>query len=259
MIWYYLDTGDKSGRFNMEFDVELAKNCKNNEGFFRVYRWKPFCISLGANQKFEDIDLPLAKSENIDIVKRPTGGRAILHAEELTYSIVVPTKSGFTPKELYKRISEGLSNGLSMYDQKLKEAMLEEEQPDFSTLLKQPSGMLCFASTAKSEVKYNGKKLIGSAQRKMNNSILQHGSILVGTFHRILSKFVHDKNQIQNFDRELQEKTIELESILGKTVDFEKLKMCLRKGFELEFDVELVEKNYEELLKNSSIDKPAKY
>jgi len=222
----------------MQFDIELAKNCKPEEAFLRIYRWNPYCISLGANQSFEDIDLKKIEAEGIDVVKRPTGGRAILHAEELTYSVVLPYNFSLSPREIYFRISNALMRGLEIYNPVLAKSQLEDYQPNFPKLLEEPSGVLCFASAAKNEVKFNGKKLIGSAQRKMNNIILQHGSILCGPFHKKLVDYLNSDQETKNtLSAELNNKTTELSTILNEEIDYQKLNTCLMVGFELEWQI----------------------
>jgi lipoate-protein ligase A len=225
VIWHFIDSGLDTGANNMSIDLELAEKAKSNEAFFRLYRWKPYCISLGANQSFDDINIEKTKAEGIDVVKRPTGGRAILHAEEITYSVALPLSIGLSPKEIYTKISNALVKGLILYSPQIaRHIALEEKQPHFPSLLKQDSGALCFASSAKSEVKFDAKKIIGSAQRKMQNVILQHGSILVGTFHRKLPEYLNvGTNLIEKLKIELAEKTIELETILQTKVDYQKL------------------------------------
>lgn len=238
MKWNFIDSGFNTGEFNMQFDLELANKCKNDEAFYRLYRWQPYCISLGANQSFDDINLVKTKEDGIDVVKRPTGGRAILHAEEWTYSVIYPMNYEYSPKEIYFKISKALMKGLELYNPIFANSELENVQPNFPKLLEEPSGVLCFASTAKNEVKFNGKKLIGSAQRKLNNSILQHGSILCGTFHQKLADYLRvDKETKINLHSELISKTIEIETILNEKVDYEKLKSCLVQGFEMEWEI----------------------
>ena len=242
MKWNFIYSGFQTGKFNMDTDIRLAMNCGEDEAFFRLYRWNPYCISLGANQSIKDIDEAVAKADNIDIARRPTGGRAILHAEELTYSVVMPLNQGLSAREIYTKISLALVNGLRRYDSGLAGAELENVQPNFPDLLKKPSGMLCFASTAKSEVKYDGKKLIGSAQRKMDKVVLQHGSILVGTYHRKLPEYLSDKSNLAILNHELEAKTTEIETILGKPVDYDRLAENLVEGFEDMWEVEFEEK-----------------
>ncbi len=222
----------------MRFDLELAHDCLPDEAYFRIYRWQPYCISLGANQSFDDIDLKRTNLDSIDVVKRPTGGRAILHAEELTYLVVLPNNYQYSPREIYFKISLALMRGLEIYNPVLAKSELENLQPNFPKLLEEPSGVLCFASTAKNEVKFNGKKLIGSAQRKLNNVILQHGSILCGPFHRKLVDYLKaDEDMHRALSQELTDKTTELQTILNEEINYEKLKTCLKAGFELEWNV----------------------
>ena len=233
MNWQLIESGENTGSYNMEFDINLAKNCNDGEAFFRLYRWKPYCISLGANQNISEIDTLKAALNNLDVVHRPTGGRAILHAEEITYSVILPYSASNTAKDIYTNVSLALLEGLKLYDSRLSGAELEGAQPNFPELLKSPSGMLCFASTAKSEIKYKGKKLVGSAQRKMEKIILQHGSILCGTYHQKLADYLLCDEAVKSgLEKELKDKTIEIDTILGKKTDILKLTDCLIKGFE---------------------------
>ena len=91
MIWQYINTGENTGSFNMDFDLSLVKETVPDTIILRLYRWNPYCISLGANQSYAGINEGKAAADGIEIVKRPTGGRAILHSEELTYSVVMPS------------------------------------------------------------------------------------------------------------------------------------------------------------------------
>ena len=236
MNWHFIDTNENDGKYNMDFDIALAGKVDNENSFLRFYQWKPYCISLGANQTFDDVDLTLINSDGIDIVKRPTGGRAILHAEELTYSVNISVHCGLTSHQIYEKISLALVNGLRKYDKRLFEIELEAVQPNFQNLLKLPQGKICFASTAKSEVKFKGKKIIGSAQRKMKDSILQHGSILIGKYHRNLSKYIYSASfHEEDFDK----RTIELESILQEEINLKKLKESLLQGFQEEWSIDV--------------------
>lgn len=232
----------------MEYDIKLAHSCTDAAAYLRFYRWKPYCISLGANQNYEDIDQDKAKQDNIEIVKRPTGGRAILHADELTYSFVIPTSAGFTSSEIYRKVSLSLVNGLKIYDPLLDDVELENLQPDFAKLMLEPKGIACFASTAKSEVKYHGKKLIGSAQRRMNKVILQHGSILCGDFHLKLVNYLrYNLDETDSIKTDLGMNTIDLYSILNKEVNYPYLAECLAAGFKNEWEIEFEKNNIPEL------------
>lgn len=227
-----LNTGFNTGSYNMEYDLELSKKCKTDEAFFRIYRWKPDCISLGANQNYDSIDSDKARLDEIDIVKRPTGGRAILHSEEITYSVVISLSCGLTAVQIYEKINRALLNGLQKYDSILAKAELEKKQPDFRSFYKEEKSVVCFANSAKSEIKFEGKKLVGSAQRKLEKVILQHGSILCGGHHKKISDYL----KLSEYSKELlvdemNKSTIEIERILNRNVDYEKLTDSLSAGF----------------------------
>ncbi len=237
MRWIFIDSGAKSGRYNMDFDIFLANTCKKNEVYFRLYRWDPYTISLGLNQNIDEVDTIQSDLDNIDVVKRPTGGRAILHSEELTYSLIIPIDYGLSAREVYDKTSITLSKALGIYDKRLRSVELENTQPDFRNLLNQPSGALCFASTAKSEVKYMGKKIIGSAQRKMNTAILQHGSILCGRSHTKLPKYLSDKTFTNDLIEEISSKTIEISTVTNEPVNYNRLSQSIINSFESEWEL----------------------
>jgi len=241
-IWYYIDTGKNTGQFNMDFDLKLVDRVKE-EGlsFLRFYQWEPFAISLGYHQKIESINSKLCEENSIDIVRRPTGGRAILHSDELTYSVTTPLDL-FSPYELYFKINLSLLEGLHLYDERLREVELERSQIDFKNFYKSSRSIPCFSSSARNEIKFQNKKIIGSAQRVINDVLLQHGSILIGDYHKNIVEYLNlneDEKEILKSD--LDEKTISLKEILNSEIDLEKLKVCLRIGFEKVFEIKFVE------------------
>lgn len=87
----------------MDFDIHLVRNCKDGEAYLRFYGWNPACISIGANQSFEEINKAAADKNYIELVKRPTGGRAILHSRELTYSVVISNQENISGRHLYEK------------------------------------------------------------------------------------------------------------------------------------------------------------
>lgn len=223
----------------MDFDLQLAKNYSPDEVVLRLYRWNPYCISLGANQKFEEIDIEKAKADYIDVVKRPTGGRAILHSEELTYSFIYPIDYKTSAHDLYKQINFALKQGLSIYDSRLSDIVLEHIQPDFKNFYRQEKSSICFAVSAKSEINFKNKKLVGSAQRKLGNVILQHGSILCGDYHLKIVDYlkIQEPNKIE-IKNEIVNSTIDIKTILKEEVNYLKLSSSLKKGFEKHFNCE---------------------
>lgn len=236
MNWEVILSGENSGKFNMEFDLELA-NTFRAIPVLRLYRWKPYCISLGANQKMDEINVEKASNDNIDVVKRPTGGRAILHSEELTYSVVFPIELNYSAKAIYNEINLALKEGLIFYNPILSQLELEHNQVDFKNFYKEDKSAICFAVSSKSEINFNGKKLVGSAQRKIGKVVLQHGSILCGDFHLNITDYLNlDEQRKEEIRNEISGTTIDLKSILNQQIDYELLAECIIKGFKKHFN-----------------------
>jgi len=128
--WTYIESGEQTGAFNMALDESMARALAVGEGYpvLRLFRWRPWAISLGHNQAAGDIDAARCAADGIDVVRRPTGGRAILHAEELTYSVVMPAGRR-SILQVYNEISAALVWGLSLYG---VEVALQKSQPDFA-------------------------------------------------------------------------------------------------------------------------------
>ncbi len=240
--WVFLDTGAKPGEFNMNFDLSLVEKVKSSrDSFLRFYQWQPFAISLGYHQKIESINLELCEKDSIDVVRRPTGGRAILHADELTYSVVLPLNDN-SPQEIYFKINSALIEGFHLYDERLKDVELEKAQIDFKKFYKSSRSIPCFSSSARNEIKFQNKKLVGSAQRVIEDVLLQHGSILIGEYHKRIVEFLNlTEEEKYLLKRDLDEKTISLKEILNEKINLEKLKKCLLKGFEKVFEVSFIE------------------
>lgn len=239
MNWEIILTGENTGKFNMDFDLELAKRFPANP-ILRLYRWKPYCISLGANQKHDEVNEQKAKNDNIDIVKRPTGGRAILHSEELTYSVVFPLELNYSAKSIYSEINSALKEGLIIYNPVLNQLELEHNQVDFKNFYKEDKSAICFAVSAKSEINFNNKKLVGSAQRKIGKVVLQHGSILCGDYHLNIVDYLN-LNELKKSEirKEISETTIDLKSILNYEINYENLAECIIMGFKKHFNADV--------------------
>ena len=238
MKWLFINSGSNTGKYNMDYDLQLAKNYKDGETVFRLYRWNPYCISLGANQSPNSINSELTRQDDIDIVIRPTGGRAVLHAEELTYSIVYPLDFFSSAKDIYCQLNLALLKGLKIYDSRLASFELENHQPNFVEIYKEESNAVCFAVSAKSEIKFSGKKIVGSAQRKFEKVVLQHGSILCGPFHKRITRYLNLRDEKkEEIDKEITENTIELCNILNEKIDYTRLAFSLCKGFEEHYNM----------------------
>jgi lipoate-protein ligase A len=200
----------------------------------RLYRWKPWAISLGYNQQAEDIDRLRAAADGIDVVRRPTGGRAILHAEELTYSVVMEAgRKGVL--QVYNEISAALVEGLRLYG---VEVTLQKSQPNFAEHYRQASSVPCFTASARYEIEWRGRKLVGSAQRRFSGEgrdvVLQHGSLLCGPAHKRLAAYLtmDDPELRARVRTELEQKTVDLGEVSGAPVAMDRLVAELRRGFE---------------------------
>lgn len=148
----------------------------------RLYRWEPACLSLGMAQSASDIDFGLLAAYGWDWVRRPTGGRAILHTDELTYSICGPhseSRLSGSVLESYLRLSSALLKALEILG---APAEAREGKPGAP----QPAGPVCFEVPSAYEITAGGRKLVGSAQARRREGVLQHGSLpLYGDLTRI--------------------------------------------------------------------------
>lgn len=236
--WRYEDSGPRAGVFNMERDEALARSLQvlgdAGEQVLRVYGWEPPAISLGHHQDATTIDDEALRRDGFDLVRRPTGGRAILHHEELTYCVVM-LSGRRSILQVYNAISEALVQGLALYG---VEVSLQRSQPDFVTAYRDQSSIPCFTSSARYEIEWEGRKLVGSAQRRyadgQRDVVLQHGSILCGPAHRRLAAYLRIGSDAvrERIEREMREKTVDLAEITGRPVEMERLKECIRRGFE---------------------------
>lgn len=239
MNWEVILSGENTGKFNMDFDLELAKSFPSIP-VLRLYRWKPYCISLGANQKMDEVNIEKANADNIDVVKRPTGGRAILHSEELTYSVVFPIELNYSAKAIYNEINLALKAGLTFYNSSLEQLELEYDQVDFKNFYKEDKSAICFAVSSKSEINFNDKKLVGSAQRKIGKVVLQHGSILCGDYHLRITDYLNfDDERKVEIRNEIAGTTIDLKSILNQEINYEHLSECIIQGFKKHFNTDV--------------------
>ena len=171
--WRLLFVAPRTGAENMARDSALqARASRSGETVFSVYSWSRPTLSLGRNQPAIGLyDLKRIREAEIDVVRRPTGGRAILHDREVTYSVTAPIGAG-SLRETYRRINHILQTGLRQLGVYVEAA----GRPDRAAA---PSVRPCFEAPGEGELVAGGAKLIGSAQWRENGALLQHGSILV--------------------------------------------------------------------------------
>src|SRR6202162_4119500 len=176
--WRLLLDPPASGAWNMAVDEVLLDGVANGSAppTVRFYEWAPPCLSLGYFQAFEVVDVDGCRRLGVDVVRRPTGGRAILHDRELTYRVALPLRllgddGGVLPS--YHRLSLALECGLKRLGVPVVLA------PEAAAQASPDHGPVCFDQPAAHEILLDGRKLVGSAQVRRATAILQHGSILI--------------------------------------------------------------------------------
>jgi lipoate-protein ligase A len=173
--WRLIDSGPCAASYNMALDEAIATEVRkgNAPPTLRFYGWEAPSVSLGSFQKIADLNLAYCISNNIPVVRRPTGGRAILHGDELTYSFSAGNNGFFSGGLLdtYRQLGAALKSGLDMLG---VDITMKTERETGKNLSRSP---LCFKSTSYSELSYKGKKLIGSAQKRWKDGFLQQGSL----------------------------------------------------------------------------------
>lgn len=208
--------GAHSGADNMARDAALLQEHRPGDApVLRLYRWRPWAVSCGYHQGPEGFDAAAIAAAGYGLVRRPTGGRAILHAEELTYAVVGASPSplfGDTLHDTYLRINEALL--LFLRDLGLPaDVSGGESRAD-------ARGLVCFKSAGRHEINVRGRKLVGSAQRRRGDAFLQHGSILAGPAHLELARFLKPAPGQPAPDRaQLALVTTDLGQLLGAPLD----------------------------------------
>ncbi|MCM1338584.1 MAG: lipoate--protein ligase family protein [Muribaculaceae bacterium] len=186
VIPYSVNTGE----YNMKEDEALLNNAISSHlesPILRLYGWAPACVSLGRNQDDKFLDKGFLNSKNIDVVRRLTGGRALLHDNEITYSIVCPVsylKNGEHVVSSYMEISKFLTDRFQKAGICLTFGTEKPVKTGFD---------YCMLVSTGADLCYNGKKLIGSAQCRKNGYILQHGSILYDYDKNLLEEIFGEK------------------------------------------------------------------
>ena len=178
-MWKLIIDRARDGASNMSIDASLLEEVEASSEprtIVRFYGWQTPTISLGRNQKIERaLDTGYCRDNRIDVVHRPTGGRAVLHDDELTYAVISSDTNVFgdTIYGNYKRVSEALCLGYNRLGVPAVLAPDTRKVAGFSDEMDLP----CFLSTSRYELMVSGRKIVGSAQRRVRRSFLQHGSM----------------------------------------------------------------------------------
>jgi lipoate-protein ligase A len=177
--WRFLNSGSGEAAMNMALDeaILLQHDAADTPPTLRVYAWERPTLSLGyAQHTAQEVDLDACRRYGVQIIRRPTGGRAVLHDDEVTYSVVMPRHLSHGPGTLtehYRRIGLALATALRQCGLSVR---LERPQR-LTTARRAPTSPACFAALSRYELSVRGKKLVGSAQKHAQYALLQHGSI----------------------------------------------------------------------------------
>jgi lipoyl(octanoyl) transferase len=221
-----IDTPPAPGAWNMGVDRALVESVRaGGAPTLRFYRWQPRCLSLGRHQPARGCyDLARIAERGIDVVRRPTGGRAVMHHRELTYSAVVPVGLLGSPRETYIAINQALVAGLRLL------GVPAELQPRTSERAPSPSLAPCFAAPAEGEVVASGRKLIGSAQVRERRVLLQHGSLLLGPGQEELQELLAGTPASPHREP-AAERFVTLADFLPELPEWTRLTAALREGW----------------------------
>ncbi|MCS7010101.1 MAG: lipoate--protein ligase family protein [Anaerolineales bacterium] len=229
------------GAWNMAVDEALLESTGRGDSLptLRLYAWSPACLSLGYAQPVGDVDRVRLERLGWDLVRRPTGGRAVLHVDELTYSVTGPTEEprlAGTVLESYSRLAEALVEALSLLGLPVT---IVDRQP----LRAQASNPVCFEVPSTYEITVGGKKLVGSAQTRRREGVLQHGALpLTGDITRILQvlSFPEEEKRMRAIEA-LRARATTVESVLGRPVSWQEAAAAFQEAFARRLNLRLVE------------------
>lgn len=167
-----IDLAGRPGWENMALDQALLARAARGERWLRLYRWSPHCLSFGRHEPaLRRYDRARIEARGLDVVRRPTGGRAVWHAEELTYAVAAPAEPFGGLRQAYEEIHRMLLAALRLLGVAAELAPARRAAP--------VDAGACFASSAGGEITLGGRKLVGSAQLREGAGLLQHGSLLL--------------------------------------------------------------------------------
>lgn len=187
MRWRLLLTPPLPGPDNMAVDEALLLHARRTgEAVCRVYTWSRPTLSFGRNQTAAGrYDREAARAQGIDVVRRPTGGRAVLHHRELTYAVAAPVAAAGALRESYGRINRLLMDAL-------RRLGVETAQATPGGRLGAPGAAPCFELPTRDELVRDGRKLVGSAQWRETDALVQHGSILVDDDQGLIARLCRE-------------------------------------------------------------------
>lgn len=246
--WRMIRTPPATGAWNMAVDQAVLESMERGDAVptLRLYAWDPPCLSLGFAQPVKDVDQENLARLGWQMVRRPTGGRAILHADELTYSVIAPHNE--------PRIAGGVLKSYFRLSQALLLALerlglhAQADQEYAASQGTQAGGPVCFEVPSNYEITVAGKKLIGSAQARRKEGVLQHGSLpLFGDLTRIVQALVYPDEAARARAAERLLAHAATVEMLGKKITWEECANAFASAFCDTLDLNLVEGGLTEL------------
>lgn len=239
--WRLLVTEAASGSWNMAVDEAIATFAAGGESpaTLRFYQWQPGTVSLGRHQHLSDLDMDRVQQLGYGVVRRATGGRAILHIDELTYSISGTGNDaglGGAILDSYNQLSNGLMLGLHRLG-------IDAAKAPAGNRSGADAGPVCFEVPSAYEITVGGRKLIGSAQSRRSGYVLQHGSLpLMGDVTRLVDVLaVKHESQRADMRRALVERATTVEMLMGRYVSFWEAATVLIDGLSSALGVDFVQ------------------
>jgi len=238
-LWRLILDAPARGAWNMAVDESILEHIGRGESpaTLRLYAWDPACLSLGYAQPIADVDTTRLVSRGWEVVRRPTGGRAILHTDELTYSVTAPhgePRVAGSILESYSRLAKALLAAVQSFTMAVE---MKEDVGHASSMTK--ANPVCFEVPSSYEIVVDGKKLIGSAQARRKEGVLQHGTLpLHGDLARITEALVFaDESARAAAAEKLLARATTVESIIGPGIDWSAAAQAFIGAFESVLDL----------------------
>jgi lipoate-protein ligase A len=237
--WRLLPSPPASGASNMALDQTILESAAAGDCVpsLRFLRWSPPVLSIGRFQPLDDIYRPACAAEGIEVVRRPTGGKSILHLDDFTYSIVIPRGIALPDSvvDAYRFICRGILRALEHLG--LDAAIQPRDSMDY-----RQAGGACFAASTQADLEYDGHKLCGSAQVRRGGALLQHGSILLEDHSELLFKLLHfaDEDERGRCHHAYRRRCIALNEI-NRLYEWPQLEKSFLRGFSEAFGVKIAE------------------
>jgi lipoyl(octanoyl) transferase len=238
--WRVIQDPPAHGAWNMAVDEAILESVYTGKSkpTLRLYAWQPACLSLGLAQPFAEVNTQALAERGWDVVRRPTGGRAILHVDELTYSVIAP--------EDEPRVTGGVLKSYLRLSQALLEALRliglcpEANEKDSNTNTEKPNPV-CFEAPSNYEITVNKKKLIGSAQARRKEGVLQHGALpLHGDLTRVIDALRFTDEVAANTARaRLLAHATTIERELGAAPSFDEIREAFINAFQKTLNLHL--------------------